>query len=128
MVEMTRSTQIQLWSRAVFSASLFVHWQRQSTPRHPPRGCFRYGYGRLDSFVPPISLLSRLLAGSCGAALVWGKEVVLPPARVSSSFLRSPPLAQPPSSFSFASLSCRFRFETARLRRGSALVLSHGRS
>ena len=51
-----------------------------------------------------------------GAALVWGEEEILPPAPGSSSFLRSPPIAQPPFSFSFLCLSCRFRFLMPCLR------------
>ena len=68
-----------LWS--VFSALWAVPGFRRFTPRHPPRGCFRYGYERLSSSAPPVPRTSALFRAELGAALVWGKEGILPPAR-----------------------------------------------
>src|SRR3989338_9531482 len=61
-----------LW--AFFRSVVVVHWQRQSTPRHPPRGCFRYGYERLDSFVSPVPRTPSLRVGSSGRLLFGGRK------------------------------------------------------
>ncbi|TSC77408.1 MAG: hypothetical protein G01um101429_1079 [Parcubacteria group bacterium Gr01-1014_29] len=83
-----------LWS--VFSAWLFVHLRRQSTPRHPPRGCFRYGYERLDSSVPPYPRTPSLRVGSSGRLLFGERKESSPQLGLllvpSESALRTTPL------------------------------------
>ena len=89
-----------MWSLVCFLRSVVVvHWQRQSTPRHPPRGCFRYGYERLDSLVPPYPRTPSPLVGSSGRLLFGGRKESFPQLLLilvpSDSVV-----AQPPSSFS----------------------------
>src|SRR3989344_1316240 len=87
------------WSLVCFLPQVTVPGFRRYTPRHPPRGCFRYCYDRLSSSAPTVPRTSALFRPELGAALVWGKEGILPPASGSSSFLRSPPSHTPLSRF-----------------------------
>ena len=74
------------------------------------------------------ALSSHSALSGLEAALVWGKEGILSPALGSSRSLQVPQSTTPLLVFIFVFILCRFRFYTARLRRGSALVLSRGRS
>ena len=68
-----------------------------------------------------LSSHSRLLARARGGSCL-GEGGVPSPSSGSSSFLRSPPFAQPPSSISFVSGWCRFRFLTQCQYSSEALV------
>ena len=58
------------WSRCCsFVRSVACPLARRFTPRHPPRGCFRYGYERLDYFVPPYPRTPSPRVGSSGRLL-----------------------------------------------------------
>ena len=43
-----------LWSLSVFSALWLSSIGKGDAPSAVASGCFRYGYERLDSFVPPV--------------------------------------------------------------------------
>ncbi len=69
---------------------------RRFTPRHPPRGCFRYGYERLDSFVPPYPRTPSPPVGSSGRLLFGERKESSPQLGFilvpSDSTLRTTPL------------------------------------
>ncbi len=68
-----------LWSRCCsFLRSVACPLARRFTPRHPPRGCFRYGYERLDYFVPPYPRTPSPRVGSSGRLLFGGRKESFP--------------------------------------------------
>ncbi len=85
-----------LWSRCCLVRSVACPLARRFTPRHPPRGCFRYGYERLDSSVPPYPRTPSPPVGSSGRLLFGERKESSPQLGLllvpSESTLRTTPL------------------------------------
>lgn len=106
------------------SALCLVQWLGRFTPRHPPRGCFRCDYERLDSSVRRFSSHSRRARRVLGRRSCLGEGRNPSPSSSSSSFLRIPSSHNPVPRFQKCVRWCRFRYGIPYCRRTSALVPS----